>query len=107
MERRYPASLFVLGFFSNIVFHFFYLFIPAVILLVTGIFVKTALRIGLAILAVDIVLSFVEQMRIRAAFMMDSENADFRRFQDALSQDGNWRDNVIGVVEDIMKEKKD
>lgn len=75
--------------------------------MVIGIFFKTPLRIGLIILALDIVLSFVEQMRIRAAFTEDSDNEDFRRFQDALSQDGDWRENTRNVLDELMNKHKD
>ena len=93
-NRKYPTSLFIIGFVTNILFHFFWLFIPCVILLIIGIFVKICLYIGLALLLIDIVLSLIEQFRIRQAFLEESDNPDFRAFQDALSKDGNWKDNI-------------
>ena len=93
-NRKYPTSLFIIGFITNILFHFFWLFIPCIILLIIGIFVKPCLYIGLALLLIDILLSLIEQFRIRQAFLEESDNPDFREFQDALSKDGNWRDNI-------------
>ena len=93
-NRKYPTSLFIIGFVTNILFHFFWLFIPCVILLIIGVFVKTCLYIGLALLLIDIVLSLIKQFRIRQAFLEESDNSDFRAFQDALSKNGNWKDNI-------------
>lgn len=33
-------------------------------------------------------------MRIRRAFLTESDNPDFQEFQDALSKEGNWKENV-------------
>ena len=93
-NRKYPTSLFIIGFTTNILFHFFWLFVPCIILLIVGIFVKPCLYIGLALLLIDVLLSLIEQFRIRQAFLEESDNPDFREFQDALSKDGNWRDNI-------------
>ena len=93
-NRKYPTSLFIIGFITNILFHFFWLFIPCIILLIVGIFVKPCLYVGLALLLIDILLSLIEQFCIRQAFLKESDNPDFQAFQDALSKDGNWRDNI-------------
>ena len=93
-NRKYPTSLFIIGFITNILFHFFWLFIPCIILLIVGIFVKPCLYVGLALLLIDILLSLIEQFRIRQAFLKESDNPDFQAFQDALSKDGNWRENI-------------
>ena len=97
-DRKYPTSLFIIGFITNILFHFFWLFIPCIILLIIGIFVEPCLFVGLALLLIDIVLSLIEQLRIRKAFLEESDNPDFRAFQDALSKDGNWKDNVSELL---------
>ena len=95
MKRRYPTSLFVIGFVTNIIFHFFWLFVPAVICLVIGIFSRTFLYIGLTILLFDVIISLIEQINIRNTFMSDSDSPDFRGFQDALSKDGKWNENLM------------
>ena len=97
-DRKHPTSLFIIGFITNILFHFFWLFLPSIILLIVGIFVKSCLYIGLALLLIDIVLSLIEQLRIRQAFLKESDNPDFRAFQDALSKDGNWKDNISELL---------
>ena len=97
-KRKYPRDLFFFGFFSNIVFYYLWLFIPAVILLIVGIFVRICLYIGLAILLFDIILSLIDQLNIRKEFLTESDNPDFREFQDALSKDGNWKDNIDELI---------
>ena len=97
-------SLFVIGFITYILFHFFWLFVPSIIFLIVGIFVDWCLYVGLALLIIDIVASFVEQMKIRKAILFYSDNEQFRKFQDAISQDGNVFENIRNVVEDSAEE---
>lgn len=103
-ERRYPLSLFLIGFITNGLLHFFWLFIPSAILLIVGIFVDWCLYVGLVLLAIDIIASFIEQMRIRQAMLLDSDNEQFRKFQDAVSKDGNVFGNIRTLVENIAEE---
>ena len=103
-NRKYPTSLFIIGFITNILFHFFWLFIPCIILLIVGIFVKPCLYIGLALLLIDILLSLIEQFRIRQSFLEESDNPDFRAFQDALSKDGNWSANIGELLNQKMSD---
>ena len=97
-EKKYPMDLFVFGFFQNLFLHFFWIFIPAVILIVVGIFVKICLYIGLIILLIDVIASFIEQLLIRKACLSDSDNPDFKAFQEALSADGDWKENIDALV---------
>ena len=106
-ERRYPFSLFLIGFITNILFHFFWLFIPSIILLIVGIWVDWCLYVGLALLGIDIIASFVEQMKIRQAMLSDSDNEQFRQFQDAVSRDGNVFENIRSFVENTAEEVDD
>lgn len=99
MKRRYPAELFAIGFITNMVFRFFWLFAPAVILMIIGIFSRNFLYIGLTVLLFDIIVSLIEQFKIRAAFLSDTDNPDFRGFQDALSRDGDWNENLKEFLE--------
>lgn len=98
-HRKYPTSLFIFGFITNILFHFFWLIIPAILLLIIGIWNDTCLVIGIGLLILDILLSFIEQMKIRQTFLSDSDDPDFQAFQEALSKDGNWMNNVQELVE--------
>ncbi len=93
-NRKYPASLFIMGVATNVLFRYGWLFIPAIILLIVGIFVKTCLYMGLAILLLDIMISLIEQIKLRKTFLAESDNPDFQAFQDALSKDGSWQDNL-------------
>lgn len=99
VERKYPFSLFLIGFITNILFHFFWLFIPGVILLIGGVFIDWCLYAGLAILVIDIIASFIEQMKIRQVMLSSSENEQFRQFQDAVLKDGNVFENIRNYVE--------
>lgn len=106
-ERRYPFSLFLIGFITNILFHFFWLFVPSVILLFMGIWVDWCLFSGLALLGCDIIASFVEQMKIRQVMLSDSDDEQFRKFQDAVSKDGNVFENIRNLVENVAEEYVD
>lgn len=84
MERKYPTKMFWFFVLTNFLFHFFYLSLPGIILCVVGIWVKSCLWIGLAILLLDLILSIIEQMRIRKAAITPSDNPDFNEFMDAF-----------------------
>ena len=105
--RKYPFVMFAFGLFHNFFFHFFWIFIPAAILSIVGIFVKPCLYIGIVGLVIDLISSFIEQMAIRKAFITDSDNPDFKAFQDALSADGDWKDNVRDYVNSKISEQND
>ena len=97
-NRKYPTSLFIIGFITNILFRFFWLFLSCIILLLIGIFIKPCIYIGLVLLLLDIVLSLIEQIKIRQTFLEESDNTDFLAFQDAISEDGNWKDNIVELL---------
>ena len=99
-NRKYPISLFIFGFLMNIVFRFWVLFVLGIVFSVVGIFVKSFVNIGLAILLLDVALSFVEQMRLRQTFLEESDDSDFEAFKDMMSNDGNWMENVRGFLND-------
>ena len=83
MDRKYPMKMFLLFVVTNFVFHFFWLFWPGVILCIVGIWAKSCLRIGLAVLLLDLVLSVIEQLRIKNA-VMTSDHPDVRDLMDAF-----------------------
>ncbi len=99
-NRKYPISLFIFGFLMNIVFRFWVLFVLGIVFSVVGIFVKSFVNIGLAILLLDVALSFVEQMRLRQTFLEESDDSDFEAFKDMMSNDGNWMENVREFLND-------
>ncbi len=98
-KRKYPFSLFIIGFITNILFHFFWLFVPSVIFMIMGIFIKQCLYVGLILLLIDIILSFIGQMRIRNTMLADSDNEQFSKFQDAVSADGDVFENIKDFFE--------
>ena len=104
-NRKYPVSLFIIGLITNFLFHFFWLFIPAVILLIVGIWVKLCGYIALTLLVIDLILSVVEQIRIRNTFLNDSDNPQFKEFQDIFFKGGDWRENMKEVVEQKIREE--
>lgn len=89
MERKYPTKMFWLFVLTNFLFHFFYLSIPGIIFCIVGIWVKSCLWIGLAILGLDVILSIIEQLRLRKAAVTPSDNPEFNELMDAFcSPDG-------------------
>ena len=89
MERKYPTQMFWLFVLTNFLFHFFYLSVPGIILCIIGIWAKPCLWIGFAILGLDVILSIIEQLRIRKAAVTPSDNPEFNELMDAFcSPDG-------------------
>ena len=100
MERKYPTKMFWLFVLTNFLFHFFYLSIPGIILCIVGIWVKSCLWIGIAILGLDVILSIIEQLRIREAAVTPSDNPEFNELMDAFcGPDG------LAAVRKIVDEK--
>ena len=89
MERKYPTKMFWLFVLTNFLLHFFYLSIPGIILCIVGIWAKPCLWIGLAILGLDVILSIIEQLRLRKVAVTPSDNPEFNELMDAFcSPDG-------------------
>ena len=63
------------------------------------------MRLGIIFLGVDIGLALAEQWRIRKTILEESDNPDFKEFQDAVLS-GNWRQNVIDMVETKIQEEQ-
>ena len=88
MQRKYPTKMFWLFVLTNFLFHFFYLSIPGIILCFFGIWVRSCLWIGLSILGLDVILSIIEQLRIRKAAVTRSNNPEFNELMDAFCSPG-------------------
>lgn len=83
---------------TNFLFHFFYLSFPSIIFCLIGIWVKPCLWIGLSIGLFDLILSIIEQLRIRNAAVTQSENPEFNELMDAFyGPDGL---NAVGKILD-------
>ena len=100
-KRRYSSSLFWSGFFINILKRF-YITIPAVILLIIGIWFKPCLYIGIAVAVFVLVISLIEQLNIKKTFET-SDNPNFEEFADTASSE-NWKEDVINFVKEKTKE---
>ncbi len=99
MKKKYSLKLFLFGFITNILFRFFWLFVPGVILLIAGIFIDGCSYIGFVLLGIDIIISFIDQMKIRQVMLSESDNEQFRKFQDVVSKDGDVVKNIINYLE--------
>ncbi len=88
MARKYPQKMFWFFVMTNFLFHFFYLSLPGGILCVAGIWNSSCLRVGLALLALDFVMSIFEQLRIRRAAISESDNPEYNALMDAFFQEG-------------------
>ena len=86
----------------NVLFRFFWLFFPSIILLIIGIWVDWCFYAGLAVLLLDIIVSFVEQVNIQSVMVSESDNEDFREFQDAMFSDGNTFANVRNFLDSTI-----
>ncbi len=102
MQRHYNPSLFLLGFLSNLTKNF-YLFIPAMILCVIGIWVKPCLYIGIVLLAIDVLISLIEQLQIKKA-VETSTNPNFAPWTEMMSRD-DWKDEIINAVNEKIAEQ--
>lgn len=97
-KRRYPKILFIIGLIANILFHYFWLFIPSIIFLIIGIFNRPFTYFGLALFGLDLLLSFVEQCKIRRTFLSANDHPDFQAFQQAVTSEGDWLKNVQDLL---------
>ena len=100
MERKYPVKYFCLFVLTNFLFHYLYLFVPGVILCIVGIWSKTCLSLGLAVLILDLTLSVMEQLKLRKAAITPSDNQDFNAIMDAFCSPGG-----LQAVREVVEEK--
>ena len=98
MERKYPTKMFWFFVLMNFLFHFFYLSISGIVLCIVGIWVKSCLWIGLAILGLDAILSIIEQLRIRKAAVTPSDNPEFNEMMEAFCGPGGLE--ALGKIVD-------
>ena len=106
-NRKYPWNLFFFGIVTNFVFHFFWMFIPGVILLLIGCFSQKCLAIGIALLVVDLFASVVEQIKIRNTRLSDNTSPAFQEFQKAFFKNEDWKKNMEEFVEENFTKTDD
>ena len=95
MKRRYNRKLFILGFLMNIV-RLFFIVIPALVLIVVGIRVKPCLIIGLALLAIVLIIALVQQLMIKHT-AETSDDPNFDPFAEAMCSD-DWQERFIEMT---------
>ena len=98
MKTKYPAALFILGLIEDLFIRYFFLSIPAIILLIIGIWVKPCLYVGLGLVLLALVLCIIERLKIKKAMETESDNPDFRNFQQIISAHG-WKEGAKMFVE--------
>ena len=95
MKRRYHWKLFWIGFMMNLTKNFL-LLLPSIVLCIIGIWIRYLLYIGLVLFAIDIVVSFIEQWRIKQT-VENSTNPNFAPWADLMSKD-HWDEKIIKAV---------
>ena len=101
--RKYNKQLFFLGFLQNIARKFL-LILDAIVLAVAGIRVRGCLYGALGILALVLVWSLVQQLRIKYT-VERSDNPNFIPFAQAMTGE-NWKDAFAQAVGDPKNEAK-
>lgn len=95
-KPKYPAGLFWMGVLLNITKRLF-LLLPAILLLILGIFFEKCLLFGLALLLLVIAIALIEQIQIRNA-TLNSDDPNFQEWQDAILSP-KWRENITDLLE--------
>ncbi|MBQ6823506.1 MAG: hypothetical protein IJP27_02540 [Clostridia bacterium] len=103
-DNKYPVSLFVIGVLMNLTKNFF-LFLPSIVLLIVGIWVKWCLFVGVALLLLDVIISLIEQIQIRNT-SINSDNPNFKEWQDAILS-SDWKNNIMDLTESKIDDTND
>jgi len=103
-DNKYPVSLFVIGVLMNLTKNFF-LFLPSIVLLIVGIWVKWCLFVGVALLLLDVIISLIEQIQIRNT-TINSNNPNFKEWQDAILS-SDWKNNIMDLTESKIDDTND
>ena len=80
MNRKYPFIVFLFMLALNFLIRHFYLWIPGVIFCFIG--NQRALSAGIALLLLDLIVSVIEQLKIRKTVLSESDNEDFNQLMD-------------------------
>ncbi len=104
MKKKYPKSLFLIGFFMNFFISYFIFFISGALLLIAGIFERWCLYAGIILLLIDALFSFVKQIRMKKELLSETGNEDFQKFRDAVFGEGDAIENIRRFVEESMPE---
>lgn len=74
--------------------------------MIVGIWVRVCLYLGLGVLLLNLILSLIDQLNIRKAFISDSDNPDFKDFQNAVMMDENWMENVRNYIDGKLQDSE-
>lgn len=103
MKRKYPLKMFLLGVAMNFFLHYFYLFLPGLILCLIGIWSQKCLAIGLACWLLDLILSITDQFRIRKAALEESDNPEFNEWMDRIYGSDDPHREARNLVDEKIK----
>lgn len=95
MKKKYPLSLFIMGFVLNMVRGAVFIAI-AVTLMIVGIWLRPCLYIGLGLIAVVIIVSLIMQLRYRHAILY-SNDPELESVREAILN-GDWKGNIKELV---------
>ena len=99
--KKYNRQLFLIGFLMNITKNFL-LLIPGVLLCIVGIWVRICLIIGLSLLAIDLIISFVEQLQIKNT-VENTNNPNLVPWANAMMSD-DWKSSVQDLLNNTIDE---
>ncbi len=103
-DRKYPVSLFVMGFILNLTRNVLLLFFGFIFLFI-GIWVKWCLLLGISLLLSNVAISLIQQIQIRNT-TLNSDDPNFREWQDSILS-SDWKDNVMNMVESKINDSDD
>ena len=100
-EPKYPIKFFVFGFFLDFFMRHFYLFLPAAVFAIIGIFAPWAVVVSTALILLDIVLSLFSQIQIMHTLTHD-DDPNCAPWRNAIRSE-NWEENVRELTEEQIK----
>ncbi|MBO5271171.1 MAG: hypothetical protein J6B77_10320 [Clostridia bacterium] len=103
-EPQYPVKFFVFGFFLDFFGRHFYLFLPAVVFAIVGIFAPWAVIASAVLLILDLLLSMFSQMQIMHTLTHD-DDPNFAPWRSAMRSE-NWEENVRSLTEEQIRNSK-
>ena len=104
MKRHYNWKLFLIGFLMNTV-RLFFIVIPALILLVVGIWVLPCLYIGFALLAIALIIALVQQLAIKHT-AETTDDPKLVPLAEAVCSD-DWKERTIEWTKQKIQEQKE
>lgn len=105
-RRRYPIGLFITGFFITAFLRLSLLMIPGLLLIAAGAFWHPLMFFGVFLVGFDVFLSLASQIKLRRITLTESDDPEFKAFQEAVLS-GNWRENIKRLNEEKIKDNSD